>query len=268
MEQSSWIIVNKDDYLAHHGTKGQRWGRRRYQNEDGSLTTLGRAHYGYGNGRSSGSSRRSDDEDGPTVEGQGTSRYERSQGRTHTARSSEYRDADDNDSSTSSSSSSNSSQSQSSSRNRNRRANNRNNEPTDGDYTVDGGSRDNNSDSGGGNSGNNNNKKKDVNNYKSASKIMESEKAMTNELTKFLDKSISKSTQRKKDRMDLSDLSDEELRERINRYNLEQSYKNISVGQVGRGRAHLRNTLELAGSVLAVGASAATIASIIHEMRK
>ena len=25
-------------YLAHHGIKGQKWGHRRYQNEDGSVT--------------------------------------------------------------------------------------------------------------------------------------------------------------------------------------------------------------------------------------
>lgn len=36
------------DELYHHGTKGQRWGRRLYQNEDGSLTALGRIHYGVG----------------------------------------------------------------------------------------------------------------------------------------------------------------------------------------------------------------------------
>lgn len=28
-------------YLAHHGIKGQHWGIRRYQNEDGSLTPAG-----------------------------------------------------------------------------------------------------------------------------------------------------------------------------------------------------------------------------------
>jgi len=34
--------------LQHHGIKGQRWGVRRYQNPDGSLTANGYLHYGYG----------------------------------------------------------------------------------------------------------------------------------------------------------------------------------------------------------------------------
>lgn len=38
-------------YLAHHGTKGMKWGQRKYQNSDGSLTPLGRAHYGIGAAR-------------------------------------------------------------------------------------------------------------------------------------------------------------------------------------------------------------------------
>ena len=37
--------------LYHHGIQGQKWGQRRYQNEDGSLTPLGRIHYGYGKAR-------------------------------------------------------------------------------------------------------------------------------------------------------------------------------------------------------------------------
>ncbi len=35
-----------DADLEHHGIKGQRWGVRRYQNSDGSLTSAGRARYG------------------------------------------------------------------------------------------------------------------------------------------------------------------------------------------------------------------------------
>ena len=33
--------------LYHHGVEGQKWGVRRYQNEDGSLTEAGRKRYGY-----------------------------------------------------------------------------------------------------------------------------------------------------------------------------------------------------------------------------
>ena len=34
-----------EHYLAHHGIKGQNWGVRRYQNEDGTLTAEGKARY-------------------------------------------------------------------------------------------------------------------------------------------------------------------------------------------------------------------------------
>lgn len=38
-----YMIVNGE--LYHHGTKGMRWGIRRYQNKDGSLTPAGRKRY-------------------------------------------------------------------------------------------------------------------------------------------------------------------------------------------------------------------------------
>ena len=33
------------DELYHHGIKGQKWGVRRYQNKDGSLTAAGKKRY-------------------------------------------------------------------------------------------------------------------------------------------------------------------------------------------------------------------------------
>jgi hypothetical protein len=49
---SSYRIIGTDGgELYHSGTKGQKWGKRLYQYEDGSLTPLGRIHYGVGPAR-------------------------------------------------------------------------------------------------------------------------------------------------------------------------------------------------------------------------
>lgn len=37
--------LDNGEHLAHHGILGQRWGVRRYQNEDGTLTDLGKKRY-------------------------------------------------------------------------------------------------------------------------------------------------------------------------------------------------------------------------------
>lgn len=42
---------NGNQELAHAGVKNMKWGIRRFQNKDGSLTPLGRKHYGIGPGR-------------------------------------------------------------------------------------------------------------------------------------------------------------------------------------------------------------------------
>jgi hypothetical protein len=40
-----------NNYLAHHGIKGQKWGVRRYQTKDGSLTSAGKKRYSKGDGK-------------------------------------------------------------------------------------------------------------------------------------------------------------------------------------------------------------------------
>lgn len=48
----SYELIGYSDYLEHYGIKGQKWGVRRFQNEDGTLTAAGKEHYGLSNGGS------------------------------------------------------------------------------------------------------------------------------------------------------------------------------------------------------------------------
>lgn len=72
-------------------------------------------------------------------------------------------------------------------------------------------------------------------------------------------------------RMDLSQMSDKELRDRINRELLEQQYNKLfadtSTTQVSKGREILQSTLETAGSVLAIAGSALSIAIAIKQLK-
>lgn len=51
MELYGYAFSREDD-LQHHGIKGQKWGVRRFQNEDGTWTAAGRERYGDGNSKS------------------------------------------------------------------------------------------------------------------------------------------------------------------------------------------------------------------------
>ena len=44
-QQLEHAFLKNDNYLMHYGIKGQRWGIRRFQNEDGTLTAEGKSRY-------------------------------------------------------------------------------------------------------------------------------------------------------------------------------------------------------------------------------
>ena len=46
MNRHAYFRQQEKNELYHHGIKGQKWGIRRYQNPDGTLTPAGRARYG------------------------------------------------------------------------------------------------------------------------------------------------------------------------------------------------------------------------------
>lgn len=73
-----------------------------------------------------------------------------------------------------------------------------------------------------------------------------------------------------KKKMDLSNMTDQQLRDRINRANLERQYNDLfgepAVATVSKGRAYAQKTLEVAGDVLAIGGSALGIALAIKQL--
>ena len=74
-----------------------------------------------------------------------------------------------------------------------------------------------------------------------------------------------------KKRMDLSKMTDQELRQAISREQLERQYNDMfgkteSV-KISKGREFVKNTIETAGTVLALGSSALGIALAIKDLK-
>lgn len=65
----------------------------------------------------------------------------------------------------------------------------------------------------------------------------------------------------------LSELSDDELRKRVNRMNLEQQYKDLNSRNVSKGESYTLSALEIGGALLSTTASALTIALMIKQLK-
>lgn len=100
-----------------------------------------------------------------------------------------------------------------------------------------------------------------------AKNIVDSSSNMVREL-----KNVERSTRPspKKEKMDLSKMTDQQLRDRINRANLEKQYNDIfaqSSSSVSKGRQYVSDILDTTGTVLTIGSSALAIALAIKELR-
>lgn len=63
-------------------------------------------------------------------------------------------------------------------------------------------------------------------------------------------------------------LSDQELRTRINRLQMEKQYSDLTKPELSRGWQIAKDVLAVAGSVAAIAVAGTTVAANIHEMRK
>jgi len=75
----------------------------------------------------------------------------------------------------------------------------------------------------------------------------------------------------KKERMDLSKMTDQEMRQKINRELIERQYNDlfgeIKEPTISKGRKYLSTTLDIAGTVLPLAASAISIALAVKKLK-
>jgi glycosylphosphatidylinositol transamidase (GPIT) subunit GPI8 len=100
-----------------------------------------------------------------------------------------------------------------------------------------------------------------------AKKVVDTASNLANQ-AKNMNRESLKSTPKQK--LDLSSMTDQELRDRINRFNLERQYNDIFAEKetVSKGRAFVTSAIEVGGGLLAVGSSALGIALAIKELKK
>jgi hypothetical protein len=95
-------------------------------------------------------------------------------------------------------------------------------------------------------------------NVDNASNIIKETKNINNSVNSM--KSASK-------KIDLSSMDDKELKDRVARMNLEKQYSSLSNDQTTKGQLYVKNTLEIAGSALAITSSALGIALAIKQLK-
>lgn len=99
-------------------------------------------------------------------------------------------------------------------------------------------------------------------------KVVDSTRQMNDTLRVSNQNRINNNSKKNNKRMDLSSMSDQELRNQINRELLERQYNDVfNQKKVSKGREYAKNILETTGTVLGVTSSALGIALAIKDLR-
>lgn len=212
---------NYSDELYHHGIKGQRWGIRRFQNKDGSLTNAGkkRRRINY----DAEAKQMSDDELRSKVNRLNLEKRYMNLSSSR-SKSSKILDAINKTSS----------------------AGNNVGKIAKDSYTL---------------------SDKDSPDVKLTSQGLNLVSKSASTAKKINDAVVNKKNA-DKSRKYLSTMTDEELKNVVNRMDLEQQYSSLKKETVSKGKITAMNVLEIVGDVLAVGASATAMAVSIRNLKK
>ena len=103
----------------------------------------------------------------------------------------------------------------------------------------------------------------------STKKVVDSARQLNDSVRIANQSSMNRSSKKSKEkRMDLSSMTDQELRQRINRELLERQYNDVfNPHTISKGRQFATSLVENTGSVLAITSSALGVALAIKELR-
>lgn len=102
-----------------------------------------------------------------------------------------------------------------------------------------------------------------------AKKKVDAANTIVNE-TRNINNNVSKKQAKKAQKQKMAEvksMSDKELRERVNRLNMEQQYMRMSSEQMNVGRANVNSVLNNVGTVVNVASSALAIAVAIQKLK-
>lgn len=103
--------------------------------------------------------------------------------------------------------------------------------------------------------------------FKNAKKKIDKGKEVVDGATKAKKKAVEKQHEQKI-RKDLSEMSDQELRDIVNRLNMEERYTQVMKSRgLEQGKSRVDKILDYAGTALTIGSSALSIAIAIKELK-
>lgn len=235
--------LSYDEFLMHYRTKGSKNGVRRYQNKDGSLTPLGKIHYGVGDG-----SKKSEND----KEVAGTNSDEKSKTSTTSKKTEDNQSKSIDDISRKNKADADAAESNARKAKAEADGKEAENKRKDDIYAE---------------QQRVNEIKKEAGKYETASKIAKTAGDSMDAASK-VNKAIANVKNRKKIAKEISEMDNKQLREKIERMSLEQQYTNLTSNRMTKGQERVQTALAVGSSVAGTAATALTIAALWKELKK